>query len=177
MAYSSHQNRERRIVSPLNSNTLRTLALSYAGKYATTQAGLARYLERKLRERGWDDTVPADIKALVSQFAELNYVDDENYARIKAEALLRRGFGPGRVKSSLHSAGVHADVIATFASVDADVALSAAHDFARRKHLGPYGPPQPDRRASDRALAALMRAGHGFDVARKVLACDVDQEW
>jgi regulatory protein len=177
MPYSSCQNRERRIAPPLNSTALRALALSYAGKYATTQARLARYLERKLRERGWDEDAPVDINSLISQFAELNYVDDENYARTKADSLLRRGFGPGRVKATLHHAGVHADIIATHANIDADIALSAAHDFARRKRLGPYGPPQPDRKASDRALAALMRAGHGFDVARKVLSSDVDLEW
>ncbi len=177
MPYSSRQNRERRNVPPLNSTALRALALHYVGKYATTQARLARYLERKLRERGWDDETPADLGALISQFAELNYVDDENYARIKADSLMRRGFGPGRIKATLHHAGVHAEIIATHATFDADAALRAAHDFARRKRLGPYGPPQPDRKASDRALAALMRAGHGFDVARKVLSSDIDPEW
>jgi hypothetical protein len=32
--------------------------LGYAGRYATTRARLAAYLERKLRERGWSG--PAD---------------------------------------------------------------------------------------------------------------------
>ena len=32
---------------------MRDLALSYAGRYATTQAKLKHYLKRKLRTRGW----------------------------------------------------------------------------------------------------------------------------
>ena len=54
--------RRSRPIRPLDDASLRDLALSYAGRYATTAAKLKHYLQRKLRERDWagEDEPPVD---------------------------------------------------------------------------------------------------------------------
>lgn len=42
--------------------------------------------------------------------------------------------------------------------------------FARRKRLGPFGPPLSDAKARTRAVAAFLRAGHSFEIVREILA-------
>ena len=47
--------------------------------------------------------------------------------------------------------------------------MEAALTFARRRRLGPFGPGAADRAARDRQLAAMMRAGHGFALSRRIV--------
>jgi regulatory protein len=50
-------------------------------------------------------------------------------------------------------------------------AVSAALRFARRRRVGPFAESAPrDPREKEKALAAMIRAGHGFDLSRAILA-------
>ena len=69
---------------PLNDERLRQLALHYVGKYATTQAKLGTYLNRKVRERGWDGERGADIAMLVEKFAALVYINDAQFSEARS---------------------------------------------------------------------------------------------
>jgi regulatory protein len=55
-----------------------------------------------------------------------------------------------------------------------DTATEAALRYAQRRRIGPYGIAPLDRRESDKALAAMIRAGHAFDVAKRVLGLPAD---
>jgi regulatory protein len=161
---------ERKRREPLNTERLRMLALAYVGRYATSCARLAAYLTRKIAERGWvDDSIPP-VAELVTQFQSLGYVDDEAFAKTRSESLLRRGYGPNRLKVSLRVSGIGTDIIDRTANVDDEGALAAAMVFARRKRIGPYArdPATPDNR--QKMIAALLRAGHSYEVSRKILA-------
>ena len=57
------------------------LALYYVGRFATTRAKLATYLNRKLRERGWEGDAPAEVEKLVERLAASGLVDDALYAQ------------------------------------------------------------------------------------------------
>jgi regulatory protein len=152
------------------------LALHYVGRYATTQAHLKHYLDRKLRERGWSESAPLpDIEQLVSEFARLGYVDDEAFAAARVTSLLRRGYGAKRLNAALRQAGIAADRAETAARLDPESARNAAMAFARRKRLGPFGPPLSDAKARTRALAAFLRAGHSFEIVREILAIERDE--
>ena len=72
---------------------LHELALFYVGKFATTRAKLIAYLNRKLRERGWESDTPADIERLVERLAGSGLVDDALYALSKSRSLTDRGYG------------------------------------------------------------------------------------
>ena len=165
---------------PLTGEQLDELALAYVGRFATTRAKLASYLKRKLAERGWAGEQPADVEAVVERLCRLGYVDDAAYALSRSRALTGRGYGARRVRESLRSAGVaeeDAEPARELAEADA---VEAALRFARRRRLGPFGEGTADRSERERALSAMVRAGHSFPLCKAILALerggDVDVE-
>lgn len=154
---------------PLDNERLKELALSYVGRFATSRSKLRRYLQRKIDERGWDGARHADLDALVDRLAELGYVDDRAYALAKARSLGARGYGEGRVRQALHGAGISEAEGQGARGLAASEAVDSAIRFARRRKLGPFAIQRPDPKARERALAAMIRAGHNFSLARKLV--------
>ena len=154
---------------PLDRAALDRLALRYVERFATTRGRLRQYLARKLRERGWDDTAAPDVDALAERMATLGYIDDAAYGEMKAASMARRGLGGRRVGEALRHAGLEeSDRAALQPGID-ERAFTAALAYARRRRIGPYAAAAPDRDALRRATAAMLRAGHGFDLARRIL--------
>jgi len=160
----------RRPVPPLDSAALERLALRYVERFATTRGKLAAYLARKVRERGWEGAVAADPHALAERMASLGYVDDRLFAEARASAMARRGLGARRVAQDFRAAGIGEEDAAELAPAIADRAQAAAFAFARRRRIGPFGDGSADRAQRAKQLAAMMRAGHGFDLARRIVA-------
>lgn len=154
---------------PLTGDSLSELALAYVGRFATTRAKLAAYLRRKLAERGWSGERPADVEALVDRFAANGYVDDSAYALAKSRSLSARGYGARRITQSLRAAGVDEADGDAARQLAEDEAVDAAIRFARRRHLGPFAEARPDRHGREKAIAAMIRAGHGFSLARAIV--------
>ena len=181
----------KRVKPPLGEATLRDLALHYAARFATTGARLEGYLVRKIRERGLAEdadgrTIEIDIPALVARLVELGYVDDDAYARARARDLGARGYGARRVEETLRHAGVGEGLRQAHAPGEA-ASRRAAALMARKRRLGPYGAsgeeggdPLAARKAREKAVAAMLRAGHQYEHARFILAArsleDVE-EW
>lgn len=160
--------REKRAIPPLDAAALERLALRYVERFATTRGRLADYLRRKIRERGWHGDA-ADPAGLAQRLADLGYVDDLAYAEAKAATMGRRGLGARRVAAALRQAHVADEETARVAPGIADRAIEAALTFARRRRIGPFGDAPPDRPARERQLAAMIRAGHGFDLSRRIV--------
>ena len=166
---------------PLNQRRLDELALRYVGRYATTRGKLRTYLARKLRERGWSGDAEPDVEAIAERFAELGYIDDAAYALNKSQALAGRGYGKRRLTEKLRAAGVD-EASSESARAHADSqALAAALRFAERRRIGPFaGAPVADPRQRDKAVAAMVRAGHGFTLARAIVGMrpgeDIDDD-
>jgi regulatory protein len=161
---------ERKRLQPLDEERLHALALAYVGRYATSGARLAAYLMRKIAERGWiDDSIPP-VAVLVTRFQSLGYIDDEAFAKTRSEALLRRGYGPNRLKISLRMLGIGTEIIDRNTDVDDEDALAAAMAFARRKRIGPYANDALTPDIRQKMMASLLRAGHSYDVSRRILA-------
>jgi regulatory protein len=154
---------------PLDSGSLEQLALFYVGRYATTKAKLARYLGRKVQERGWAEAGKAPIEPLVQRFAERGYIDDGAFASARAASLQRRGYGERRVAQALYAAGIDEEDAAEARQQSREGAFAAALRFAERRRIGPYAAQTADREAKQRAFAAMMRAGHPVDLARRLL--------
>jgi regulatory protein len=168
-------NRERRPPPPLDAAALDRLALRYVERFATTRGKLAEYLARKMRERGWDGDA-VDPRAVAQRMADLGYVDDRTYAENKAAALGRRGLGARRVSVALRQAKVEEADADDLAPAIQARAGDAALTFARRKRIGPFGPPSQDRAIRDRQLAAMLRAGHNFTVSRRIVMAASEDE-
>jgi regulatory protein len=156
------------------------MALFYVGRFATSRARLISYLERKIRERGWDGADEPDIEAVADRLVRLGYIDDAAFALSKARTLTTRGYGAGRVRQSLRAAGICDEDGAGARDLAAASAVSAAVKFAQRRGLGPFAAGDPDPRAREKALSAMIRAGHGFALAKAILTLapgsEVDEE-
>lgn len=155
----------------LDEARLGELALRYVGRFSTTRAKLRSYLARKIRERGWDGARAPDVAAIAERFAAQGYVDDAAFALAKSEALTARGYGKRRVLQSMRIAGVGEDDSAAARDHADAEAVAAALRFARRRRIGPFADSPPrDPKERERALAAMVRAGHGFGLARAIVA-------
>lgn len=160
----------RRVPSPLDSAALDQLALTYVGRFATTRAKLRIYLGRKLRERGWSGASEPDLESIAERLADQGYIDDSGFALAKSRALSRRGYGKRRVLTALRAAGVAEEDGAGARDHADSETVAAALRFAERRHLGPFARTRADDpRDREKALGAMVRAGHGFALARAIV--------
>lgn len=159
----------RRSLPPLDAAALERIALRYVERFATTQGKLTDYLARKLRERGWAEADAPDPGGVAARMAARGYIDDRGWAEAKGAALTRRGLGAGRVAMALRQAGIEAADAAPVREAAAGQAAASALAFARRRRFGPYAPVPADRDLRERQVAAMIRAGHGFAIARKIV--------
>jgi regulatory protein len=168
--------RGRRERPALDGDSLNELALAYVGRFATTRAKLGAYLSRKVRERGWAGERGPDIESVVERLADLGYVDDAGYALSKARSLSARGYGKRRVGQSLRAAGIgEEDGEAALELADSESVESAIR-YARRRRIGPFAAEPADRDSRERALAAMIRAGHDFALAKAIIALEPGSE-
>ena len=167
---------------PLDRARLEELALGYVARFATSSGKLESYLARKIRERGWDDNsgLP-DVPQIVARFIDKGYLDDAAYGQAKASGLLTRGYGGRRIEETLRAAGLEEAVRAELGPSDSQ-AREAAVSLARRRHFGPFAEPGPDEafearhKRRERQLAAMLRAGHQFAHARRVVEAETIEE-
>jgi regulatory protein len=149
---------------------LHELALRYVGKYATSRAKLAAYLTRKLRERGWDGDRDPDVADIANRFVELGYVDDAAFALAQSRSLTARGYGKRRLVDKLRFAGIEEPDRAAATDHADGQAVEAALGFAKRRRIGPFALAPADVVQREKWIAAMIRGGHGFAIARAVSA-------
>jgi regulatory protein len=155
--------------TPLDAARLEALAIAYVGRYATTRAKLAHYLERKLAVRGWDGESAPPVAMVVERCAALGYVDDAAFATARGAALGRRGYGARRIMQALRAAGIEPDDSASVEKAAREDPMESALAYAKRRHIGPFSrEEEPDLNVRRRGFAALLRAGHDPEVARRI---------
>ena len=163
--------RQRRPRPPLDSRQLEELALRYVGRFATSRKRLQIYLQRKLKERGWEGEQEPPVGAVVERLAALGYVDDAAFALARARSLGARGFGPRRLAGALAQAGIEEDDAEPAMQCSNDESADAILRFARRRRIGPFADSAADRPTREKWLGAMVRAGHEFALARKIANC------
>lgn len=163
------QSRPRRALPPLDESKLNELALRYVGRFATTRAKLRDYLARKVRERGWSSAREPDFNAIASRFAEQGYIDDAAYALGRSRALALRGYGKRRVLETLRMAGIEEEDSVSARHHAELEAVNSALRFARKRHFGPFAQTEGrDPKQREKAIGAMIRAGHGYGLARAI---------
>jgi regulatory protein len=166
-AVAMQQNRKNR--PPLDATRLEEMALNYVGRFATSRAKLVAYLSHKLRERGWGGLDEPPIEALADKFVRLGYIDDGAFALAKARSLTGRGYGERRVRQALAQAGIGEDQAIAAHELAEEQAVDSALKFARRRGIGPFAIRPADPSERERALAAMIRAGHRFSLAKAII--------
>ena len=176
----SREKRARKIPRKITAQRLDNMALHYLGRFASSSANLKRVLMRKVvRAAAAHDSDPAEdeklVDDLIARYLRSGLIDDQAYAAQKAASLQRRGASRFGIKGKLRQKGVAGELIdQTIESLEeqggSSSELAAACALVRRRRLGPYREKAKRAALRDKDLAALSRAGFGFEVARLVLA-------
>jgi regulatory protein len=164
--------------------SLENAALYYLERFASSAENLRRVLlrrvERSARAHATDrEEGAAAVDDIVRRFVASGILDDRAYSAARAGTLHRRGASARKIRATLMQKGVASDdieaALATLRDEADDPELAAAVTLARRRRLGPYRP-EGDREARrEKDLAALARAGFGYDIARQVIeASDIE---
>ena len=159
---------DRKPPPPLDAAALERLALRYVERFATTRGKLTQYLNRKIRERGWDGEA-ADPEGLAERMVGLGYVNDRAFGEARAAAMARKGLGMRRITGLFRQAGIGAEDAEALAPAIADRARDAALTFARRKRIGPFAMEPAERVLREKHIAAMIRAGHEFALSRRIV--------
>ena len=169
MTTYQHIRREGKQRQPLNTARLHMLGLRYVARYTTNQARLRAYLNRKVNENGWEDALDPEITGLVEKFAELGYVNDDAFTATRTASLLRRGYGPNRLKLALRAAGIDDSRAKQAAELDEQSLFDSAMAYAKRRRVGPFSQQPLNDLARKKIIASFIRAGHDYAMVRKIL--------
>ncbi len=164
-----------------DSGSLYQAALHYLARYAATQAGVRRVLQRRIDR--WARTQPDPdaaepalraardaVDAVIVRLVNAGAVSDSAFAESRARSLLQSGRSTRSVQMRLVAKGVPPAMARAVSATDAGTELAAALVLARKRRLGPYRPADrggPDVRMKE--MAILARAGFARDIAGEAL--------
>lgn len=177
MSANSEDRKKRRKPKPATAARLEKVALAHIDRYATSAANLRlvlmRRVERSVRLHDTDRSEAGEwVDAIITKLLERQLLSDTAYAQGRANSLHRSGASRRKIAGMLQQKGVgRTDIEAALEILEAEYAnreLTAAYNYARRRRLGPYRLPEARAARRDRDLAALARAGFGYDIARRV---------
>lgn len=171
---------------PPDEAALHQAALAYLARYAATEIGLRRVLDRRIdrwaRDRDREE-VAAQIAearraalAVVARLAASGAVDTAAFAAGRARSLARGGRSRRAIAAHLAAKGVDAATVRETLAQNPSTELAAAIALAARRRIGPFraGEP-PDDAGHRRELAVLARAGFPHGVAAEVLRTGRDE--
>jgi regulatory protein len=166
---------------------LREAALLHLARFAATQAGLQRVLERRVdrwaraaeaegQSREHIATAAATARAAAAEVAaamvQAGAVDDAAFAESRARRLARSGRSRRAIAAHLAGKGVDAGTAAAALPEGEEAELDAALAYCRRRRIGPFARAPEDADRQRKSLAALARGGFAHGVARRALAMD-----
>lgn len=170
---------------PVSPQTLEKAALRYLERFACPAEALRRVLMRRVetsaRIHGTDREQGAGwVEALIARYRQSGVLNDGLYAEGRAASLHRRGVSTRAIRERLAAKGVDRDAVegamaALDSEVDGDADEAAARALARRRRLGPHRPPDARAAFRDKDMAALARAGFGYETARRVIDGEVEE--
>ena len=149
---------------------LHEAALRHLARFATTETGLVRVLDRRIErwakvaaaelDTGSEIAVAAaksDARAVAKACVQAGLVDDAAFAAARARRLTRAGRSGRAIAAHLGSKGIEAEIVQA-ALPDPDREFAAALMFLRRRRMGPFRADHDDATRL-RDLGALARAG------------------
>jgi regulatory protein len=171
---------------------LRDAALAHLARFASTEAGLVRVLDRRIlrwsRRALASGDAPEQVEAqaaaarlavrtVASGLVGAGVVDDAAYAESRARSLTRGGRSRRAIEAHLAQHGVAPELVEAALPEDRDAELGAALMQARRRRIGPFGEEGAldDPVMRNKALAMLARAGFSRDVAERALGLDREE--
>jgi regulatory protein len=156
--------------------------LAYLQRFPSSTPHFKRIMGRKI-DRSCNyhkdqdrETCNQFLDATIATFVRQGLLNDEAYLQGMVNSLRRRGQSTQAILSKLGQKGMTQEtVLKAVRAYDDDHGLanpdlSAAVMLMRRKRLGPFRKAQEFEKTKE--LAALARAGFGFDIAQKALSLE-----
>jgi regulatory protein len=172
---------------PPDAGALRAAALAHLARFAATEAGLARVLQRKIdnwgRKSGADrDAVALQMKnaracipKIIGDLVAAGAVSDAGFAASRALSLVRAGRSRRAIGAHLITRGVPAELASSVLPPDPSHELAAALIHARKRRLGPWRKAAASPELLRRELGSFARAGFAQSVASQALRYGRDE--
>lgn len=177
--------REKKPPKKITEKYLYNSGLAYLQRFPASTPHFRRIMGRKIdkscnyhKEQEREACI-AMLDSTIAQFERMGMLNDEAYLSGMINSLRRRGLSKQAILSKLGAKGMGQSVVLeTLQRHDEENGaenpdLAAALLLARRKKLGPYR--RSDEADRNKELAALARAGFGFDIAQKALSMAPDE--
>lgn len=173
---------------PPDAALLHEAALAHLARFASSAAGLARVLERRIARWQREAAVAGEAATVeqqgaaarlaaaevVARLVAAGVIDDDAFAATRAVRLNRAGRSRRGIAAHLAARGIAGETLRAALPENPEAELAAALALARRRRLGPFHPTPPtvapDASATRRALAILARAGFSRAIAEAALA-------
>lgn len=176
MSESDLNVQKKKTLRKITKQRLKNIGLYYLKRFESSVENLRSVLARRVND--YARAVPEFdkqeafkwIDEVLSEFQNYNYLNDERFARIRAESYLAAGKPARYIEIKLKQKGISADIIRQVLDQQEYDPKEMALKFARKKKIGPYRSDEQSRAANrQKDLAALVRAGFDYDVASEVL--------
>jgi len=179
------------VPKPISIKQIEWASDQYLQRYIATETQLRRVLKRRLqrnlRKRGEQVTEEERIRgeeliaAQVKKVIDAGRIQDEKVALMWVEHFTNRGKSAPFIRQKLREKGVASNIIddsiAQIHSQMQDPALEAAVVYVRKRRFGAYrNNPEKQAERKQKDMAAMMRAGHRYDVVSRVLECQTIDE-
>jgi regulatory protein len=182
MALLSTPRKQRKPPKKITPSYLHNAGLTYLQKFASSSRNFERVLMRKVKKSCTHytdqdyETCLQMVAETVKKFERAGLLNDTLYAEGMASSLRRGGKSKKSIIQKMTHKGLANDTsrkaLQDFDEREhgdsADSEFNAALKFARKKKL--------ETKALEKALAAFARAGFSYDVARKILSCEIPEE-
>jgi regulatory protein len=155
---------------------LRNIALYYLDRFESSEENLRIVLKRRIDKYAFFDKSYNPQEAyqwaeeVITECLSQNFVNDERYAEFKVNNYLVAGKSRRYIEQKLKQKGIDEQVVAKFFNDDNYSELDTALNFAKKKRIGRFRENESVRLENrQKDLAALVRAGFDYDVAKEVL--------
>jgi len=166
---------------------LHEAALRHLTRYAATETGLTRVLDRRIdrwaRLAATEGEVdPSSIRTaknvareVTAALVEAGAVNDAAFAEARARRLTRAGRSSRAVGAHLAAQGVDGELTHAVLPDDPERELAAALVYARKRRLGPFRQDEADADRRRREMGAMARAGFGHGTVERAIDMGSDE--
>lgn len=179
---------KKRLPRKVTADWLHNAALHYLQRFACSRGRfrsvMTRKIDRSCRAHPDQDRTAclSLLDALTEKFERTGLLDDGGYARAAAVSLRRKGYSRQAALARLSAKGLppalagsaldECDGEAGAAAPGCDPEILAALRLARRKKIGPFAVRE---KSFEKSMAALGRAGFGYETAGTVMRMDAKE--
>lgn len=151
----------KRIVKSLDEGILFDKVLKYIDYKPRTEKEVIEYLEEH-------NATESNIKHIVKKLKEINFIDDDRYAKIFIEEEIRHQKGPNAIKHVLYTKGISEDIINKYlCNYDSTLIYENAYDMGVKTLKTCNG--LPIQKQKESVYSRLYRMGYDYSIINKVL--------